>query len=785
MKTVYRFEEMSQGLLEQAGGKGSNLAKLHKLGLPVPDGFVIIPSGFSEDGLSEEAWNEVKTYLEGMRQKNKHIRFAVRSSALSEDSEDASFAGEFESVLEVASDDEVNKAIHHVYDSRRSERVKTYSQTKQIEDDHQMAVVVQKLIHADKAGVLFSADPITGNRSKMVGNYVEGLGESLVSGEANAESFELALPKGTYHGPNEMKKYGKQLYKLASRIDAYFGLPQDIEWALYNNKIYILQSRPITTLIGHNREKGEWNDSKTGAFLWAVDCGGIYPEVVTPSTWSLIQQTFQKFSISGVTAFGNIGGRIYVNCSLQYSLLKKVGWKHDRIITYLNDVMTSIPLDLEVPTIPISTKEILKSLFVRGIERSKRAKKVAELGVNIVSHVPNRCDALIKCIHTAQDKKTLMALWNDEIYPLFLETFFYQSASNKNYIDAYVSIKKDLLRAVGEDLTNKLLTSANTEDSGLSSTEIYFGALKVISGEMSKEAYEHIAGHRTINENELAAPRPYEDPDWIDKRVKVINENSVSITRKPTDKRDEVYKEAKNLIKAMIPKQYPKIERKLSVLLSAMTIREAIRSEVTRCIGVARQFYLKVGDILGIGADVFFLSYEDIVELFEGKREALAFIPLRKATYNKYRELPTYPAVIKGRFDPFLWAKDKKRRSDIFAEDYQIDITYEDKNVIKGRAGSSGIIEGIVRRIDKPEEGIMLQEGEILVTATTNVGWTPIFSKASAVITDIGAPLAHAAIIAREMGIPAVVGCGNASTRLKTGDKVVVDGGKGMVWIVE
>jgi pyruvate,water dikinase len=105
--------------------------------------------------------------------------------------------------------------------------------------------------------------------------------------------------------------------------------------------------------------------------------------------------------------------------------------------------------------------------------------------------------------------------------------------------------------------------------------------------------------------------------------------------------------------------------------------------------------------------------------------------------------------------------------------------------VIRGNPGSGGVFEGTVRIINSLEEGHILQDGEILVTSTTNIGWTPLFPRASAVVTDIGMPLAHAAIVAREIGIPAVVGCGNATTRLKTGDRVQVDGDQGVVRLLD
>lgn len=785
MKTVYKFNEFDSNMLGLAGGKGANLIKLIQQGFLVPDGFIIIPAGFSAEGLLDESWEMVKTQLENMRRHDKNISFAVRSSAINEDSIDASFAGEFESVIDVSTNEEIRKAIKFVHNSRKSDRVKSYSKSNNLDDNHEMAVVIQKLIKADIAGVIFTVDPITGNQSKMIGNYVHGLGESLVSGEANAEAFEMMFPKGKYSGPQEFKKFSKHLFKLAHKVQRFFDFPQDIEWALYNGKIYLLQSRPITTLIGHNTVTGEWNDSLTGEYLFAIDGGGIYPEVVTPATWSLVQETFQRYSISGVIPFGNICGRIYVNCSPQYSIMKKLGWSHGKILEYFNTAMTSIPLDIEIPTIHVTMKDILKSIFVRGIERSKIAKKVNKADKAIVGYVPDKCSRLINSIRSTDNKKILVNLWMEEIYPLFSELFLLQGASNKNYIESYMTLKKDLIKGIGEDLTMKLLTTASTGSSNFSSTEIYFGISKVISGELSREEYQKMAGHRTVNENEIAEPRPYEDPDWIDKKIDEFKKNNDISFDQMTDRRKKETDDIWQQVRSKLPDKNKNVEEKLEKVLVNMEKREIIRSEVTRSIGVVRQFFIRAGELLGLDDDIFFLSLVEVVEMLEGKEKSIAYIARRKKTYDSYKELPVYPAVIKGRFNPFQWSKDENRRTDIFAPDYQQEYSNRENGVIRGNAGSFGVAEGIVRKIDKLEDAVKIIPGEILVTSTTNVGWTPVFSNVSAVVTDIGAPLAHAAIIAREIGIPAVVGCGNATARLKTGDKVLVDGGKGIVRIIE
>jgi len=172
----------------------------------------------------------------------------------------------------------------------------------------------------------------------------------------------------------------------------------------------------------------------------------------------------------------------------------------------------------------------------------------------------------------------------------------------------------------------------------------------------------------------------------------------------------------------------------------------------------------------------------EVLSVLGGDASAVEHIPARRAAYERYRTLPPYPPVIRGHFDPFRWAADPNRRSDFY--DAGQGAPAQDADVITGFAGAAGVVEGVVRRLDGPEEGYLLVPGEILVTATTNVGWTPLFARVAAVVTDVGAPLSHAAIVARELGIPAVVGCADATMRLHTGDRVRVDGGRGTVEIL-
>jgi len=217
-------------------------------------------------------------------------------------------------------------------------------------------------------------------------------------------------------------------------------------------------------------------------------------------------------------------------------------------------------------------------------------------------------------------------------------------------------------------------------------------------------------------------------------------------------------------------------------------MREATRSETARIIWAARAWALRAGELTGIGDGAFFLTIEELLDLLAGKEAPTASIPARRQTFERYRALPPYPLTIRGRFDPFQWAADPNRRNDVFDSHgllTELTLKAPRENVILGMPGAAGRAEGVVRRLDDPEQGQALEPGEILVTSQTNIGWTLLFPRAAAIVTDVGAPLSHAAIVARELGIPAVVNCGDATTRLRTGDRVRVDGTQGVVEVLE
>ena len=285
-------------------------------------------------------------------------------------------------------------------------------------------------------------------------------------------------------------------------------------------------------------------------------------------------------------------------------------------------------------------------------------------------------------------------------------------------------------------------------------------------------------GHRGPHEMELSASGPDEDPSWLDRRLAEIGQAKMGAADLLQNQRGEQVS-AWQRLETSHPREVAGVRRRLEVVSSAARTREAVRSEVTRLTRLVRRYVLRCGELTGLGEDVFFLTLNEIAAVLSGDCASTELIVARHAAYESETALPPYPAIIVGSFDFARWASDPHRRTDYY--DARSTQAHSKLAVITGFAGAAGIVEGTVRRIDRPEDGDTLQQGEVLVTVTTNVGWTPLFPRLAAVVTDVGAPLSHAAIVARELGIPAVVGCGDATARLKTGDRVLVDGSRGVV----
>lgn len=781
---VKSFKDLTPELQAFAGGKGGSLARMYQDGYPVPDGFVVLPSAFQEQKLNDEAWNEIRVYLNTIRKNHEGALFAVRSSALSEDSAQASFAGEFETVLNVKTDKEIWEAIYTVFRSRESERVKAYSTIQGMEQSHQIAVVIMLMVQSEISGVLFTADPITGSHTSMAGNFVYGLGEQLVSGEANAYPFKLMRPKGKYEGPNDFMKYASELYKHAAKLVKELGCQQDIEWAVARGKVYILQARPITTLNTGNLDTYELNDTLDGDFLWTnTNVGEAMADVFTPLSWSVIRALDEEqMVVPGYYLFsGNICGRMYSNVNLALSIYPAFGKDYKSVLKKMNDIFGQMPEGMNIPIYPYSGLGLIKAMIPGIMNTLKKSKEVAKAMPNYLKDTPNWCRTIKERIERIETSKELLSLWKEELWPYNCKALWVGRFAPRKKLMGLFKLNEELPKLLGKEDANTLLSNLRGS-SELESLGPVVGISKIIKGELSREEYLMKYGHRGPHEFEISIPDPSEDKAWLEKQIEEFKKSNVD-AEGLLKKQHTQYEKTLKKLEEYFPGKAKKISKQIADASEGSYLREAARSEWTRVFRVNRAFALKAGNLTGIGEDVFFLYLDEVLNLLSGDKSALKHIPARRKTYEKYKALPPLPSIIRGRFDPFKWSEDPKRRVDYYDPDLKI-VNVPDSETLKGFAGAAGRVEGVVRVLTNPEEGENLKSGEILVASTTNVGWTPLFPKAAAIITDIGAPLSHAAIVARELGIPAVVGCGNATTRLKTGDRVLVEGGQGVVHIL-
>ncbi len=760
---ILSFNDKSATDRALTGGKGASLATMKQAGFPVPDGFVITDSDFDN--------NEILSRL------NHGITYAVRSSAIAEDGSASSFAGMFESVLNVKKPD-VLAAVSKVFASAQSDRVNEYAKTQGVAHIGKIAVVVQEFVSPDYAGVLFTADPMTGGFDKMVGNFVVGVGETLVSGEGNAKEFYMNRPHYRYTGPDEMKPYAKKLYGYAEKL----GLGMDIEWAVSKGIVYILQSRPITTLNPINYDTYEVNDSLQGDFLWTnANIGEAFPHVMSPMSWSIIRALdieCQKFSGYYLMS-GNIYGRLYSNISMVLTITSAAGISVKTGKKLLSEVFGHIPDSIEIPPYPQKRFTTFADVFSHAGGSLKRIKTAAKFKDEYIKNTPKWCDETEANIESLTDSVTAKNLWETGIRP-YISTMFALWLGGASSTDL-VFLRKKLTAMIGEEQANALFSNLSGGET-LQSMEPLLNLDRVIKGEITKDEYKRRYGHRCTHEFELSLPYPSDDEKYMDMLIAEHKKAGVDTAALLKVQRAK-FLQAKAAFLKIYPAKERWLEQKLRGVQRAAGAREALRSEFIKVFRTTRKFLQKVGELTGIGEDVFFLYEWEIPKLLSGEREFVAHLPKRRASYELYLTYPLFPQLIRGRFVADEWVKRKNRSIEYYrsGEESFIDAGGD---VIKGSAGAQGQVEGIVRLMTHMTQAPQFQKGEILLANTTNIGWTPLFSKAAAVITDIGAPLSHAAIVARELGIPAVVGCGNATVRLKTGDRVRVDGGKGIVEIL-
>jgi phosphohistidine swiveling domain-containing protein len=809
--------------LTTAGGKGESLGRLARAGLPVPPGFHVTTAAYrafvaahdlritgdeAEVAALFAAHPVPPQIAAAIRDAYAALgspAVAVRSSATAEDLPGASFAGQQDTFLDVRGADAVVDAVRRCWASLWTDRAVAYRQRAGIAPDEvALAVVVQELVDAEAAGVLFTADPVTGATDRMVVNATWGLGESLVGGAVTPDELvldpatgavrerrtgdkavmtvrttdgtaEQPVPDDRRTAPVLDDAAAAELAGLGRRIATEYGRPMDVEWARSGGRFAIVQARPVTGL------RDPWNESLDADLLWTnTNLGEAIPDVMTPATWSMVQifmnRAMATLSLPGYRGYGIVGGRFYLNLSLAMSLTAAVGISEKRFRSLTRNTFGRLPDGVAIPPVALPRLRLLRLQVPTGYRFQRDVfRNIKRLPAYIAAN-PERCAALIARVRETTEPVELARLWEDEVRPLLVLGSDMLAAAGRSNPIALLTTQTRLRELVG-DADAAALTSGLTVDGDvLASLGPVVGLARLERGEIDEATYAERYGHRSPHEFEVSLPRPVESPGWIADQLAAQRAAGTD----PLEMLERV-EAANRAAWARLVAAHPRKERAVRARLErwarAERGREQARSEVVRAFTVVRALLLRAGELTGLGDEVFMLSLDEVDAVLRGVVRAPDTAE-RRAAYERYRALPPYPALIRGRFDPFAWAADPDRRADLY--DASAAPAPAD-DAVTGFPGASGVVEGVVRVLRSAEEGAQLQPGEVLVTTVTNVGWTPLFPRAAAVVTDVGAPLSHAAIVARELGIPAVVGCGNATTVLRTGDRVRVDGGRGTV----
>jgi rifampicin phosphotransferase len=744
------------------------------------------------------------------------VPVAVRSSATVEDLRGMSAAGQHDTYLNVRGEAAVLDAVKRCWASLWSARAIGYRARRVVgPGEVSIAVVVQRLVLAEAAGVMFTIDPVGGAHDKVVISANWGLGESVVAGDVTPDVAVIDRASGTlvsYRvGSKEMmtvadgvatraadtptdlrsaavlspSKAG-ELARVGLAIEQLYDEPVDVEWALAADELSVVQARPITTpASGPAAGPGEqWNDSLAGDYLWSNgNLGEAFPDVMTPATWSFVELLMSRMtfppSLPGYRGYGRIGGRFYANVSMSMSLEAQAGISPRRFAALFGPVLGKLPPIEQIPRPRLPRWKAFRLMVPAAVALLRRIRASQKRMPQFLAGAPSRCEQLRAEIEHTTDPTVLASLWPEKVRPLLEEACDMLSGAVAHGT-TLLSVPGKLATLVGEAEAALLLSGQVAEGLPLASLGPVTGLARLARGEIDRDTFARQYGHRGSHEVELSIPRPAEDPAWIDDQLAALHDTAHDADALLADQ-EAARAAAWERLAQRDPHKAAAARKLITRWAPIAHDREAARSEVARSAWVARTWVRRAGQLTGHGDDLVFLELPETVDLLRGEPAPLAKMPARRASYETYQALPPYPALIRGRFDPIRWAADPNRRSDYYDERAQ---TTKADDTITGFPGAAGMVEGIARVLRTPEDAAQLRDGEILVTTVTNIGWTPIFPRAAAVVTDVGAPLSHAAIVARELGIPAVVGCGNATMLLHSGDQIRVDGSNGTVEVL-
>lgn len=891
--------------IQQTGGKGSALALLLAEHFPVPGGFVIATAAFSlfceqhqllerVDAIVDQSGgdaSQLQTCMEQLQQEIRTLalpnallsalapqfdttsrqhgsgRWAVRSSAVAEDLQGASFAGQYDTVLGVGTHDELYTAIRHCWASFFNGHAMQYKKRRQI-TDHRFAVVVQQLIPAEAAGVAFSINPVNGNLREIIINANVGLGESIVSGLVTPDTFivektpaaeapaclvrkdlgskrlkTLGFGGAAQHidtSAEEQQRYSltdqqiRDVARLTQRVEEARQFPVDIEWALLEDKIWLLQARPITASATVAAAPDDGNlppEHWVPAYNTPIDpafplhtngnISEILPGCITPLTWSRIGPTIDYAFTRQYYEMGLVPDK--PDPTKRLRALAFFYYRPYLCISYFTEVAKNTPgltpdIYLEEfvgrpdkPTPPFHWRDLhprqtykllrmIIALIVHAINNDKAVaasqayitRLLAQLSDDAIAHTDSNTLMERVSFSETYGRLSLVHIWASSFASLGFAII--RGLAKKWLGETTDTLAASLVTGIGvlpsaepafgiHDLATRI-----TRDSSLAAlfddpdNQRVYDALRCRQDSAAQQ-FNHALddflgqhGHRGICEAELMTLCWRDQPAQVIALVRNFMQPHAQSPAIIRQRQEQARLRATDTAMSRLPL----LQRKLFSQCLRFTKhfihqREALKNMITLREDRARMVFRELArrlvrdGKLQNAEQIYFLTSDNVRDLLRGRLSA-----------------PAAQALLNERQQDFEWSRKihlakiiRGQARPVSAQDIDASRQFTGIGVYPGK------IEGKARVILDPRTDAAIQPGEILIAPVTDAGWTPLFINAAALVVDVGGLLSHGSVVAREYGLPAVVGAEGATQRIRTGDRLLVDGGSGIVMILD
>lgn len=749
------------------------------------------------------------------------VSYAVRSSGSKEDMADASFAGLYTSVLGVNTHDELVGAIKRCFASLFNERVFTYCAHKGIDfRELSLAVILQEMVDARRSGVCFTVDPISGRDTEMRVEACEGLGDALVGGGLTPDSYvydwftrgtriaSLAPPPPSQGASNAPRPILSEL-ELDSlcgkclQIQKSYGFPVDVEWVEKDGHFLFVQARPITT-IRQGGIKGQWTTAD-------FKDGGVSSTVCTPLMWSLYDLIWEEAMPSylrrakvldgdnGVVWGDMFYGRPYWNAGavkegsrrvpgfvereFDEDLGIQVGYEGKGTVTGFTPqtILRGARIILALNT---SFKERMRYNAVFVPQAQKRIEELDAVDPDTMTDSELFClyGELINVDYRNSESSYFTHIFDNSMVQTFFKELLKGYEGKVNPLNLIVGLRDlshlrpnydlwDISRDIRRDEAAFRYWNATDEEALKRELASSGGAHGL------EQMRAHVARYKyhSTHELDITVPNFGEDPGFVIGTLKqLILLEDRHDPRKQNDRQFALYEaERKKLMSLTGRLRRKKVSRNLERMRSFLWWREELRDLSSQMYHQIRRFTLVVGNRLAHNAqlesqdDIFFLPVDRTLALTRGQVslvEAQEEVARRRDYFQSFRNYQNPPDI-----------------------GFEVHETPK-SNGSRRHAGipcSPGCVEGTAKVIVDVEDARRLRDGDVLVTRFTDPGWTPVFGMISGVVTETGGTLSHAAVIAREYGIPAVLAVAGITSSLKDGQRIRVDGDSGEVVVLD